>query len=112
MGRPRPDVLCIHSIKKAYPTSEGSNEHIWIEVISFEAGEFAGAIANRPVRIPDLKYNDKVRVRPDEISDWMFHMNGEIVGGRTIKVLWDRATPQERAERFGGLRFRAQQSKP
>ncbi|MFM9957805.1 MAG: DUF2314 domain-containing protein [Phycisphaerales bacterium] len=105
-----PCVACgSFSVKQRYDTPDGGSERIWIEVQGIENNQFVGVIGNDPVKVPDLKIDDKVRVQLDEISDWMYLHDGEVVGGRTIKLLCDRATPEERASRFGNLRFRAAQ---
>ncbi len=100
------------TVKKRFPTPDGDFEHIWIDDVQLENGEFVGTLGNEPASIPDIRYGDVTRVKIKDISDWFYTIDGEIVGGRTIKVLWDRATPEERETDFKGVRFRAQEGQP
>jgi uncharacterized protein YegJ (DUF2314 family) len=100
------------TVKKRFPTPDGDFEHIWIDAVRLENGEFVGTIANEPVSIPNLRFGDTARVKINDMSDWFYTIDGEIVGGRTIKVLWDRATPAERETDFKGVRFRAPEGQP
>jgi uncharacterized protein YegJ (DUF2314 family) len=78
------------SIKKPFPTSKGTLEHIWIEVDKIVGGNFLGRIGNDPIDIPDMVIEQEVLVAPHEISDWMYLYEGKIVGGYTIKVMMKR----------------------
>ena len=51
--------------------AEGHVEHVWLEPVRYEDGNFRGSIANAPVKITSLKKGDVVEAKPTEISDWV-----------------------------------------
>ena len=73
-------------------------EHIWLADVKFIGNRFVGIVDNRPVNLPGLKIGTRVAVNPDEISDWSYVDNGQLIGGYTIRVLYSELTPQERAD--------------
>ncbi len=73
-------------------------EHIWLSNVKFEGNRFHGIVDNKPNNLPGLKIGAKASVNPDEISDWSYVDNGQLVGGYTIRVLYSELTPQERAD--------------
>jgi uncharacterized protein YegJ (DUF2314 family) len=66
-------------------------------------------VDNRPRYIAGLKVGDKVSVNPDEISDWSFVRNDQLVGGYTIRVLYAEMSPAEQADFLKGAKFQISQ---
>ncbi|OPZ85178.1 MAG: hypothetical protein BWY76_01522 [bacterium ADurb.Bin429] len=62
-------------------------EHIWVEVETIDGETITGTVGNEPDAIPGLKFDDRVTVTMDRISDWMYFNGEEMVGGFTVKVL-------------------------
>ncbi len=83
-------------VKKLF-VKDGKGEHIWLANVKFIGNRFVGVVDNRPVNIPGLKVGMKVAVNPDEIFDWPYVDNGQLVGGYTIRVLFGELSPQEKA---------------
>ncbi len=73
-------------------------EHIWLTDVKFTGNRFVGIVDNRPTNLPDVKIGTRASVNPDEISDWSYVDNGQLVGGYTVRVLYSELTPQERAD--------------
>ncbi|ROI13697.1 MULTISPECIES: DUF2314 domain-containing protein [Epilithonimonas] len=71
-------------------------EHIWAVNIEKIDNEYFGIIDNLPNSITEIKLNNKIKIRTDKISDWMYSKNGKLVGGFTIRVLRDRMSKVER----------------
>lgn len=63
-----------------------SSEHIWLADLDFNTQPATGVVANEP-DIKTLTYMERVPFLPDQISDWMYMENGQLVGGFTTKVL-------------------------
>ncbi len=76
------------AIKKPYPTPEEGFEHIWISDVSWDGSAFSGTINNEPVDTTEVKFGERVQVKPDELSDWMFVRDGVLVGGYTLRVMY------------------------
>jgi uncharacterized protein YegJ (DUF2314 family) len=82
------------SIKKQFADSNGA-EHMWISDLQYDGKEFKGRLSNEPVDVNSVKLGDNVTVAPQDISDWMYLDKGKLVGGYTIRVLYDKMTPEE-----------------
>ncbi len=71
-------------------------EHIWLSHVTCSGRRFCGRVDNTPQEIKGLKLGMRVSVNPDEITDWMFVDNGKLVGGYTIRVLYEGLSPDEK----------------
>ena len=81
-------------------------EHIWLSDVTFSGNRFHGRVDNHPVKITGVKMGDRVSVNPNEISDWAYVDNGNLVGGYTIRVLFKELSPERRKELENESRFR------
>jgi uncharacterized protein YegJ (DUF2314 family) len=78
------------SVKAPFPTSEGSVEWMWVEIVSVLGNKIQGHVGNDPVDVPGLKLGSPVEVDKDKIQDWIYLRNGDMVGGFTAKVFSKR----------------------
>lgn len=79
-------------VKWAAPATDGSEEHIWVEDVTFVDGKFTGKLANEPAAIEGKKVGDKVTFPKADASDWaIFYHDGRSEGGFTNKVLEEQA---------------------
>jgi uncharacterized protein YegJ (DUF2314 family) len=62
-------------------------EFIWLTPVRIDGDEFAGNVANTPVHAKQLSPGQAVRVRRDEVADWMYVDKGQLRGGYTIVAL-------------------------
>jgi len=91
-------------VKKPF-VHDGHVEHIWLSGVTFSGNRFHGHVDNRPHFIKGLKYGDRVSVNPDEISDWAYLDHKRLVGGYTIKALYNSLSPERRKEMQNELTF-------
>lgn len=85
------------SVKK--PFREGKMvEHIWLTNITYDGSLFHGQVGNDPVDVKNIKLGDNVTVPSKEISDWMFGDKGKLVGGYTIRVLYNRLSAADKEQ--------------
>jgi len=84
------------SIKAKFEEA-GKVEHIWLDDVRVTQDSFEGVIGNTPVDIDRLKLGETVRVRLEDISDWMIVDDGKLIGGRSIRLFRSRMKPDERA---------------
>jgi|GEM_PF-1240077 len=65
------------------------NEHMWVEVNSFEGNYFIGVLSNEPAMIKQLKYGDTVRVKKENVEDWLLndYLTNTKVGGFSQEYL-------------------------
>jgi uncharacterized protein YegJ (DUF2314 family) len=92
------------AVKKLF-VKDGQAEHIWLTDVHFIGNRFVVLVDNRPRYIAGLKLGDKVSVNPNEISDWSYVRNGQLVGGYTIRVLFAEMTPDEQAQFLKEAKF-------
>lgn len=85
------------TVKKPFPIGSG-HEHIWLSDVRYDGRLFHGKVANDAVDVKNVKFGDEVTVAPQKISDWMYIERGKLKGGYTLRVLYDRASPQEKAQ--------------
>jgi uncharacterized protein YegJ (DUF2314 family) len=84
-------------VKKRF--AQGSEkEHIWLSDVTFNGTLFYGKVDNTPIKMKGIKLGDRVSVNPTKISDWAYVDNGNLVGGYTIRVLYNELSPQRRKE--------------
>ncbi len=75
----------------------GKVEHIWLDDVRATQDSFEGVIGNTPVDIHRLKLGETVKVRLEDVSDWMVVDDGKLIGGRSIRLFRARMKPDERA---------------
>ena len=86
-------------IKKPFGTQTGSEEHLWISELKFDGTNFHGLLDNQPTELLTWKKGDAVTVFTNELSDWLYHEDGFIVGGFTLRVMRQSVSGKE-AEDF------------
>ncbi len=64
-----------------------NTEFMWVKVTGIENQVVYGRLGNEPANIPHLHEGDRVRVKEDDVNDWMCVVQGKPVGGFTLKVL-------------------------
>ena len=74
-------------------------EQVWLADVRYEAGVFSGTIDNDPTRVKTRRVGELVRVKKDEITDFMYEEGDKIWGNYTLRALLDRLPPEE-AERY------------
>lgn len=82
------DTLFKYFVKSDF-SENGVNEHMWTQVHEFKNGFFMGILANDPVNIKQLKYNDKIKVRREDVEDWRLQdfLTNTQVGGFSTDYL-------------------------
>ena len=82
------DTLFRYFVKSVF-SENGINEHMWTQAHEFKNGFFIGTLANDPVNIKQLKYNDKIKVRREDVEDWRLQdfLTNTQVGGFSTDYL-------------------------
>ncbi len=82
------------AVKKGYPCPGDTKEFIWINEVGMDGDVFVGTINNEPVDTNAVRLGQEVRVKREEIADWMYLDRGRLRGGYTIVALV-HGTPQQ-----------------
>lgn len=78
------------AVKAPFDTADGEAEFMWVMVEELDGEIIRGSLGNDPVNIPSLKYGSPVEVKRDEIHDWVYIEDGEMIGGFSTKVLMQK----------------------
>jgi uncharacterized protein YegJ (DUF2314 family) len=73
-------------------------EHLWLADLSSQNGKLYGVVSNLPEFTKAVKEGETVEIDTSKVSDWKYVQNHRLVGGRTIKVLRNQLSPEERKE--------------
>lgn len=92
------------TIKEAFPTPDGSKEHMWIGEISFDGTNYTGVLANEPIHVTEVKYGDTITINTKNISDWMYfdRQLNLAHGGYTMRVYINKMSEIERTKFLQG----------
>jgi uncharacterized protein YegJ (DUF2314 family) len=86
------------AVKVRFFPPDGLSQDIWVDGVTYTDGIFKGSMGDD---IPSLKLfaGDKIKVARENILDWMIVEDGKLVGGYTIRLAYQRMSPEEK-ERF------------
>lgn len=86
------------AVKVRFVLPDGLTQDLWVDQIRYQNGSFHGTMGDD---IPLLKLNvdDKVIIKRNDIVDWMLVEDGKLIGGYTIRLAFQRMTPEQK-ERF------------
>ncbi len=75
-------------LKAPFPTPEGNNEWMWVEVTRWRGKTITGTLDNDPAEIPDLKAGQVVEIWQDDVFDYIRRFpDGHTEGNTTGKIL-------------------------
>lgn len=103
--RPEPDEEGF-ALKVALPYSPRDTEHIWTKNIERRDGKITGVINNRPRDVKTVRLGQRIEIKEEQISDWMFIRRGKMVGNHTVRPVLKRMSPEDAA------RYRAMLEEP
>jgi len=92
-------ALELSAIKAAFNDPGGAAdmaEHMWLSNIEFDGDLISAALMNAPNGLESISEGDTVKLRVDQIEDWMYVVSGHVYGGFTIQVLRAGMSPDER----------------
>ncbi len=70
-----------------------SREQIWLSHLDFNTRPATGIVCTR-TSLKTISYGKRVPFHPDQMSDWMYLDNGQLIGGFTIPVQVNPAVQQ------------------
>jgi uncharacterized protein YegJ (DUF2314 family) len=92
------------SVKMKFPY-EGGNEHMWVNNIFRTREKLHGVIDSDPVQAISIKAGDTIEIDRDKVSDWMYLRNDTLIGGYTIRVLYNKMSGIEKKQFKRETRF-------
>ncbi len=86
------------SIKGKFTLSDKAGEHMWLSKLKLIDGEFEGRLDNEPDWVKTMHMGDRVKVKFENVSDWLIVENKKLYGGFTIRVLFKRMSKSDQVE--------------
>lgn len=77
---------------------ERNFEHMWMVDLYYKGDQLHGVLGSDPISINWTVAGDSLAIKTDSISDWMYVRDGKLVGGYTVRVLYDKMSEQEKKE--------------
>ena len=73
-------------------------EHMWLNDVYFDGERVCGVLVNDPNVLSNVKNGEQVSVPLEQISDWMFAIEGKTYGGFSVQAMRKAMSQSERAE--------------
>ena len=73
-------------------------EHMWLNDVYFDGERVCGVLVNNPNVLSNVKNGEQVSVPLEQISDWMFAIEGKTYGGFSVQAMRKAMSQSERAE--------------
>lgn len=92
------------AVKTRFFPADGSSQDIWVDEVTYKDGFFHGSMGDD---IPSLKLfaSDPVKIKPEAVFDWMIVEDGKLIGGYTIKLAYQRMSPEEKENFLESLNY-------
>ncbi len=84
------------TVKLRFPLEENSAEHMWLSELFHKDKKLYGVLDSDPVNVTTVKWGDTLEVKTEFLSDWMYVKNEKLVGGYTVRVLYDKMDAAEK----------------
>jgi hypothetical protein len=80
---------------------------MWLNEIDFDGQFVSGILLNEPNRLKSVKVGDSAQFTLDQITDWMYVIDGEVYGAFTVNLIRSRMSAKECEDhdQAWGLRF-------
>lgn len=93
--------------EQASPDAETIVEHLWIGEADFDGVTVRGRLLNDPKHAQSVRRGVGVQVPFDQITDWMYAIDGRAYGGFSVNLLRSRMSDENRAahDASWGLEF-------
>ena len=75
------------AVKHAFPTKDGSREHMWVNVTAIQGNQIKGTLDDQPLADTGYKENDPVILTVADVEDWVYVDAGKMVGGFSVAAL-------------------------
>lgn len=92
------DVACVKLAFTQDIDGETIVEHMWINDINFDGDTIYGILVNQPNDLTNVNNGDEVQIPVNQISDWLFAVQGKTYGAFTIHAMRSEMEEDERQD--------------
>ena len=97
IGTSHPDRTLV-ALKVRFVLPDSSTQDLWVDGITYQDGSFYGIMGDDTPSLK-LSIDDKITIARKDIVDWMIVEDGKLIGGYTIRLAFQRMSPEQK-ERF------------
>ena len=90
------DVACVKLAFTQEIDNETVVEHMWINDVNFDGETIYGVLVNDPNELTNVNNGDEIAIPVNQISDWLFAINGQTYGAFTIQAMRSEMSDDER----------------
>ena len=92
IAAPHPNRTYI-AVKVRFSTPDGLSQDIWVDNVTYTDETFRGNMGDD---IPSLKlsFGEEIVIPTEDIVDWMIVEDGKLIGGYTIRLAYERMSPE------------------
>jgi len=95
----KPDSLMEDfAVKMRFEYDEDNGEHMWLNDLYLKNEKLYGTLASDPVEIKTVKPGDTLEVIVNKLSDWMYLRQNKLVGGYTIRTIYNKMSKEEKEQ--------------
>ena len=86
-------------MKYAFPVEQGPTEveHMFLADFELEDGSLYAYLASSPQFTDAEEEGDRIKVEPNQVSDWLYVTLEETLGGYTFIVMWENFSEEEKS---------------
>lgn len=94
IATPHPNRTYV-AVKVRFSPLDGSPQDIWVDNVTYRDGTFHGNMGDD---IPSLRlsFGEEIVIPTENIVDWMIVEDGKLIGGYTIRLAYERMSPEEK----------------
>ena len=86
----------LFALKVHFVYPDLTSEDVWVDDVRYENGRFYGILYDVQSKNMGFKNGDKVEISEEDILDWMFLENNVLVGGYTIRLAYEKMSPDQK----------------
>ena len=101
------DVACVKLAFTQEIDGETVVEHMWINDVNFDGENIYGILVNDPDELTNVNNGDEIAIPLNQISDWLFAIDGKTYGAFTTHAMRSEMSDEEREDHDAawGLEF-------
>lgn len=85
-----------HGIKIGY--REDKTEYLWLYSLGVNEKGLHGTLANKPYYAKNINIGDVINIEPGDVVDWSYVDKGVLVGGYTLRVMFEEYSEAEKVK--------------
>lgn len=94
IATPHPNRTYV-AIKVRFSPPDGTSQDIWVDNVIYTEGSFRGKMGD-DIPALRLRFGEEIVIPTEDIVDWMIVEDDKLIGGYTIRLAYERMSPEEK----------------